>query len=83
VIALGMMFVDQIRTGAGAAMTAELIRALQASLSHGNVPTTGARKQGKAGIAALLGNVARLLLVMIDSSALMEISRRVEAGPAS
>src|SRR5450631_4387373 len=34
----------------------------------------------KAGIAALLGNVARLLLVMIDFGRFVEISRRVQAG---
>ena len=82
VIALGMMFVDQIPDPErAAAMKAELIRALQASLlaremSRQLVPDD----KEKAGIAALLGNVARLLLVMIDFKSFVEISRRVEAG---
>jgi HD-like signal output (HDOD) protein len=83
-IALGMMFVDQIPDRArAAAMKAELIQALQASLlaremSHQLAPD----ENEKAGIAALLGNVARLLLVMIDFDRFREILRRVENGVA-
>jgi HD-like signal output (HDOD) protein len=82
VIALGMMFVDQIPDQErAAAMKAELIRALQASLlaremSRQLVPDD----KEKAGIAALLGNVARLLLVMVDFKLFVELTRRVEAG---
>lgn len=81
-IALGMMFVDQIPDRERAAvMKAELIQALQASLlaremSHQLAPDDSE----KAGIAALLGNVARLLLVMVDFDRFREISRRVENG---
>jgi len=82
VIALGMMFVDQIPDQErAAAMKAELIRALQASLLAREMSRQLApENKEKAGIAALLGNVARLLLVMIDFERFVEISRRVEAG---
>jgi HD-like signal output (HDOD) protein len=82
VIALGMMFVDQIPDQErAAAMKAELIRALQASLLAREMSRQLAPDdKEKAGIAALLGNVARLLLVMIDFKRFMEISRRVGAG---
>jgi len=82
VIALGMMFVDQIPDqGRAAAMKAELIRALQASLLAREMSRQWAPDdREKAGIAALLGNVARLLLVMIDFERFVEISRRVKAG---
>ena len=82
VIALGMMFVDQIPDQErAAAMKAELIRALQASLLAREMSRQLAPDdKEKAGIAALLGNVARLLLVMIDFKRFVEISQRVEAG---
>src|ERR1700680_772250 len=82
VIALGMMFVDQIPDPErAAAMRAELIRALQASLLAREMSRQLAPDdKEKTGIAALLGNVARLLLVMIDFKRFVEISRRVEAG---
>jgi HD-like signal output (HDOD) protein len=82
VIALGMMFVDQIPDQErAAAMRAELIRALQASLLAREMSRQLAPDdKEKAGIAALLGNVARLLLVMIDFKRFVEIARRVEAG---
>jgi HD-like signal output (HDOD) protein len=82
VIALGMMFVDQIPDQErAAAMKAELIRALQASLLAREMSRQLAPDdKEKAGIAALLGNVARLLLVMIDFKRFVEIARRVEAG---
>jgi HD-like signal output (HDOD) protein len=82
VIALGMMFVDQIPDQErAAAMKGELIRALQASLLAREMSRQLAPDdKEKAGIAALLGNVARLLLVMIDYKRYVEISRRVEAG---
>jgi HD-like signal output (HDOD) protein len=82
VIALGMMFVDQIPDQErAAAMKGELIRALQASLLAREMSRQLAPDdKEKAGIAALLGNVARLLLVMIDFNRFVEISRRVGAG---
>ncbi|HLZ98445.1 MAG TPA: HDOD domain-containing protein [Steroidobacteraceae bacterium] len=82
VIALGMMFVDQIPDlERAAAMKAELIRALQASLLAREMSRQLAPDdKEKAGIAALLGNVARLLLVMIDFPRFVEIARRVESG---
>jgi len=82
VIALGMMFVDQIPDQErAAAMKAELIRALQASLLAREMSRQLAPDdKEKAGIAALLGNVARLLLVMIDFKRFVEISQRMEAG---
>jgi HD-like signal output (HDOD) protein len=81
-IALGMMFVDQIPDPErAAAMKAELIQALQASLLAREMSRHLAPDdKEKAGIAALLGNVARLLLVMIDFDSIREISRRVENG---
>jgi HD-like signal output (HDOD) protein len=81
-IALGMMFVDQMPDqDRAAAMEAELIQALQASLLAREMsrPLTPDDRE-KAGIAALLGNVARLLLVMIDFDRFREFSRRVENG---
>jgi HD-like signal output (HDOD) protein len=81
-IALGMMFVDQIPDAErAAAMKAELIQALQASLlAREMCRHLAPDDREKAGIAALLGNVARLLLVMIDFDRIREISRRVENG---
>jgi HD-like signal output (HDOD) protein len=81
-IALGMMFVDQIPDQErAAAMKAELIQALQASLLAREMSRhlTPDDKE-KVGIAALLGSVARLLLVMIDFDRFREISRRVGSG---
>jgi HD-like signal output (HDOD) protein len=81
-LALGMMFVDQMPDKERAiALKAELIQALQASLlaremSHQLAPDD----KEKAAIAALLGNVAKLLLVMIDLDLFREISRRVANG---
>jgi len=81
-IALGMMFVDQIPDRErAAAMKAELIQALQASLLAREMSRHLAPEDNeKAGIAALLGNVARLLLVMIDLDRFREICRRVANG---
>jgi HD-like signal output (HDOD) protein len=81
-IALGMMFVDQIPDPERAtAMKAELIQALQASLLAREMSRQLAPEdKEKAGIAALLGNVGRLLLVMIDFDRFREILRRVENG---
>jgi HD-like signal output (HDOD) protein len=81
-IALGMMFVDQIPDQErAAAMKAELIQALQASLLAREMSRhlTPDDKE-KVGIAALLGSVARMLLVMIDFDRFREISRRVNNG---
>jgi HD-like signal output (HDOD) protein len=81
-IALGMMFVDQIPDAERAvAMKAELIQALQASLLAREMSRQLAPEdREKAGIAALLANVAKLLLVMIDFDRFREISRRVQNG---
>jgi HD-like signal output (HDOD) protein len=81
-IALGMMFVDQIPDAErAAAMKVALIQALQASLLAREMSRQlPPDDKEKAGIAALLGNVARLLLVLIDFDRFREISRRVENG---
>lgn len=81
-IALGMMFVDQMPDKERAtALKAELIQALQASLLAREMSRQLAPDdKEKAAIAALLGNVAKLLLVMIDFDRFREISRRVANG---
>jgi HD-like signal output (HDOD) protein len=81
-LALGMMFVDQMPDKERAtALKAELIQALQASLLAREMSRQLAPDdKEKAAIAALLGNVAKLLLVMIDLDRLREISRRVAHG---
>ncbi len=81
-IALGMMFVDQIPDAERAAtMKVELIQALQASLlAREMARRLPPEDREKAGIAALLGNVARMLLVMIDFDRFREIVRRMENG---
>jgi HD-like signal output (HDOD) protein len=82
IVALGMMFVDQMpEKERAAAMKAELIQALQASLLAREMSrqlTPDDRE--KAAIAALLGNVAKLLLVMIDFGRFVEFSRRIADG---
>src|ERR1700733_11819808 len=81
-IALGMMFVDQIPDQERAvALKAELIQALQASLLAREMSRQLAPEdREKAAIAALLGNVAKLVLVMIDLDRFREFSRRVVNG---
>src|SRR5271166_1132991 len=81
-VALGMLFVDQMPDQERAtALKAELIQALQASLLAREMSRQLAPDDmEKAGIAALLGNVAKLLLVMIDFDRYREISRRVAGG---
>jgi HD-like signal output (HDOD) protein len=81
-VALGMMFVDQMPDKERAtAMKAELIQALQASLLAREMSRQLAPDdKEKAAIAALLGNVAKLLLVLIDFDRLREIYRRVADG---
>lgn len=81
-LALGMMFVDQLPDKARAlAMETELIGALQASLLAREMSRhLTPEDQEKASIAALLGNVGRLLLVMIDLDRFQEIARRVNEG---
>jgi HD-like signal output (HDOD) protein len=81
-LALGMMFVDQMRDKERAtAMKAELIQALQASLLAREMSRQLAPDdKEKVAIAALLGNVAKLLLVMVDLDRFREISRRVAGG---
>jgi HD-like signal output (HDOD) protein len=82
IVALGMMFVDQMPDKERAtAMKAELIQALQASLLAREMSRQLAPDdREKVAIAALLGNVAKLLLVMIDFDRFLEISRRVANG---
>jgi HD-like signal output (HDOD) protein len=81
-LALGMMFVDQLPDKERAiALKAELMQALQASLLAREMSRQLAPDdKEKAAIAALLGNVARLLLVMVDLDRFHEISRRVMKG---
>jgi len=81
-VALGMMFVDKMPDRDRAtALKAELIQALQASLLAREMSRQMAPDdKEKAAIAALLGNVAKLLLVMIDFDRFREISRRVANG---
>jgi HD-like signal output (HDOD) protein len=81
-LALGMMFVDQMPDKERAmALKAELIQALQASLLAREMSRQLAPdEKEKAAIAALLGNVAKLLLVMIDLGRLREIYRRMANG---
>ena len=81
-VALGMMFVDQMPDKErAAALKAELIQALQASLLAREMSRQLAPDdKEKAAIAALLGNVAKLLLVMIDFDRFREIARRVAGG---
>ena len=81
-LALGMLFVDQLPDKERAiALKAELIQALQASLLAREMSRQLAPDdKEKAAIAALLGNVAKLLLVMIDLDRFREISRRVVNG---
>jgi len=83
-IALGMMFIDQIKEpDRAAAMKGELIQSLQASLLAREMARHLAPdEREKAGIAALLGNVARLLLVMLDLERFDDIERLVNNGVA-
>ena len=81
-LALGMLFVDDLPDKERAvALKAELIQALQASLLAREMSRQLAPDdKEKTAIAALLGNVAKLLLVMIDLDRFREISRRVANG---
>jgi HD-like signal output (HDOD) protein len=81
-VALGMMFVDQMPDKERAtALKAELIQALQASLLAREMARQLAPEDmEKAAIAALLGNVAKLVLVMIDFDRFREVLRRVANG---
>jgi len=81
-IALGMLFVDQMPEQERAtALKAELIQALQASLLAREMSRQLAPDdKEKAAIAALLGNVAKLVLVMVDFGRFREFSRRVADG---
>ncbi|HMD73495.1 MAG TPA: HDOD domain-containing protein [Steroidobacteraceae bacterium] len=82
IVALGMMFVDQMPDQErAAALKAELIQALQASLLAREMTRQLAPDdKEKVAIAALLGNVSKLLLVIIDFNRFLEISRRVAHG---
>lgn len=82
IVALGMMFVDQMPDQErAAALKAELIQALQASLLAREMTRQLAPDdREKVTIAALLGNVSKLLLVIIDFNRFLEISRRVANG---
>ena len=77
-----MLFVDQLPDKERAvALKAELIQALQASLLAREMSRQLAPDdREKVAIAALLGNVAKLLLVMIDLDRFREISKRVVSG---
>jgi HD-like signal output (HDOD) protein len=81
-VALGMVFVDQMpEKDRAAALKAELIQGLQASLLAREMSRNLAPEaQEKAAIAALLGNVARLVLVMIDLQRVAEIARQTSSG---
>jgi HD-like signal output (HDOD) protein len=81
-VALGMMFVDEMPDRLRAtALKAELILALQASLLAREMSQQLAPDdKEKAAIAALLGNVAKLVLVLIAFDRFLEISRRVVNG---
>jgi HD-like signal output (HDOD) protein len=81
-IALGMMFVDEMPDRERAtALKAELIQALQASLLAKEMARLLAPADlEKAAIAALLGNVAKLLLVMVDFDGYRRISIRIASG---
>src|SRR5580658_294178 len=81
-LALGMMFVDKMPDKERATvLKAELIQALQASLLAREMSRQLAPDdREKAAIAALLGNVAKLLLVMVDLDRFREIAKRVANG---
>jgi HD-like signal output (HDOD) protein len=81
-IALGMMFVDQIpEPDRAVVMKAELIQALQASLLAREMSRQlTPEDREKSGIAALLGGVARPLLVMVDFERFKEIEQLRQRG---
>jgi len=81
-VALGMVFVDQMpEKDRATALKAELIQALQASLLAREMSRQLAPDDlEKAAIAALLGNVAKLVLVMVDLNRLTDLGRQVAAG---
>jgi len=81
-IALGMIFVDQIpQKNRAAALRAELTQALQSSLlARALSQQLNPVENERAAIAALLGNVAKLLLVLIDFERYQAIEKRVREG---
>jgi len=81
-LALSIMFVDQMPDRErAAALKGELIQALQASILAREMSRQLAPDdKEKAAIAALLGNAAKLLLVMLDLDSFREISKRVVNG---
>jgi HD-like signal output (HDOD) protein len=81
-LALGMIFVEQIpQKNRAAALSAELTQALQSSLlARALSQRLNPAENERAAIAALLGNVAKLLLVLIDFESYQAIEARVRAG---
>jgi len=81
-VALGMIFVDQFpQADRAAALKAELMQALQSSLlARAMAQQLNQAANERVAIAALLGNVAKLLLVLIDFERYQMIDARVRAG---
>ena len=81
-VALGMIFVEQIpQKDRAAALEAELVQALQSSLlARAMSRQLNPEASERVAIAALLGNVAKLLLVLIDFERYQAIGARVRAG---
>ena len=81
-LALSILFVDQLPDKERAAsLKGELIQALQASLLAREMARQLAPDdKEKAAIAALLGNAAKLVLVMLDLDSFREISKRMDNG---
>jgi HD-like signal output (HDOD) protein len=81
-VALGMIFVEQIpQKDRAAALKAELMQALQCSLlARAMSRQLSPEANERVAIAALLGNVARLLLVFIDFERYQTMVARVRAG---
>jgi HD-like signal output (HDOD) protein len=81
-LALAMVFVEQVAEANRATlMKAELMQALQSSLlARALSRQLSAEANERAAIAALLGNVARLLLVLIDFERYQALVERVRAG---
>jgi HD-like signal output (HDOD) protein len=81
-VALSMVFVDQMPDkNRATALKPELIQSLQASLLAREMSRQLAPDaQEKTAIAALLGNVGKLVLVMIDLKRFEEMGRLVAVG---
>jgi len=81
-VALAMVFVEQIpQKDRAAALRAELMQALQCSLlARAMSRQLSPEAKERVAIAALLGNVAKLLLVLIDFDRYQTMIARVRAG---